>query len=271
MAKEFVFTRDDFKEIQKVVAASSGINLGDHKFEMVYGRIARRLRATGLRTVKDYLSLIENNNLENIQFINAITTNLTYFFRENHHFEFLRKTVIPELVSKHTNDKRVRIWSAGCSTGEEPYSIALTLDEFLRKYATWDTKILATDLDTQVLEKARVGLYNDERVQSLSGDVKKNLFEMTKNGFRVKDRHRKTIFFKQLNLMHSWPMKGKFDVIFCRNVLIYFERSVQQALIDKFRQVLQPKGLLILGHSESIGAQAQHFEPLGKTIFRRKV
>ena len=270
MAKEFVFTRDDFSQIQKVVASRSGINLGDHKFEMVYGRLARRLRATGLKTVKDYLSLIQNDTSENIEFINAITTNLTYFFRENHHFEYLKAKIVPELKSKHVMDKRVRIWSAGCSTGEEPYSIAYTLRDFFKQCSTWDIKILATDLDTQVLAKGKHAIYNDERVESLGAEVKKHLFEMSSSGFKVKQKYQQKIFFKQLNLMDTWPMKGKFDVIFCRNVLIYFDRLVQQKLIEKFRHKLHPDGFLILGHSESIGAQAGNFEAIGKTIFRRK-
>jgi len=270
MAKEFEFTRNDFKAVQKTVLHIAGINLSDHKFEMVYGRLARRLRATGFRAVSDYLSFIEEDHEEGIQFINAITTNLTYFFREKHHFEFIESKVIDELKVKHQNDKRVRLWSAGCSTGEEPYSLVFTLESFLKDRSSWDIKVLATDLDTEVLKKASIGAYSSDRIESIASEKRRSWFDIQNDHALVKDRFKQYIHFKQLNLMQSWPMKGRFDVIFCRNVLIYFDRQTQQKLIARFRQQLDLGGYLILGHSESIGQEGNYFTPIGKTIFRRK-
>ncbi|WP_144394489.1 CheR family methyltransferase [Pleionea sediminis] len=272
MTKEFSFTRNDFQQVRKIVGQTAGINLGEHKYEMVYGRLARRLRSTGIKKVSDYLAFMQDDPEENIQFINAITTNLTYFFRESHHFDFLSSTVIDSVVKTHSNDKRVRIWSAGCSTGEEPYSIAWSMRLFRKKYESWDFKILATDLDTAVLNTARQGIYGEERIQKLDKSIISKLFSSVGSGrYQVKSQFRKDIFYKKLNLMNSnWPMKGKFDVIFCRNVLIYFDRPTQQKLIEKFRQNLHQNGYLILGHSESIGSQLKNFQPIGRTIFQKR-
>ncbi|MEE4245113.1 MAG: protein-glutamate O-methyltransferase CheR [Kangiellaceae bacterium] len=269
MAKEFVFTKEDFAKIQRTVKDKVGINLGDHKFEMVYGRLARRLRVHKIKLVDDYLDLISDDKDEHIQFINAITTNLTYFFREGHHFEFLADKCLRDIKAKHLVDRRVRIWSAGCSTGEEPYSIAETLKEFHRNHKAWDYKILATDLDTKVLATARAGVYDQQRVDKVPASVVQSMFDRDGENYIVKDELKHQIAFKQLNLMSGWPMKGKFDVIFCRNVLIYFNRETQQELISRFHKQLYNGGYLILGHSESIGQQAANFEAIGRTIFQK--
>ncbi|NVJ49505.1 MAG: protein-glutamate O-methyltransferase [Gammaproteobacteria bacterium] len=269
MSKEFLFTREDFKQVQKIVFDNAGIKLSDHKFEMVYGRLARRLRATGIRSVNEYLDFAKQDEQETIQFTNALTTNLTYFFRESHHFEFIESKVVPQVIDSNKSTKKVRIWSAGCSSGEEPYSIAYSIRNLIKNQSSWDIKILATDLDTEVLKKAKNGIYISERIESMSADQRQSLFNKTPSGYCVKDDWRRYIFFKQLNLMNSWPMRGKFEVIFCRNVLIYFDRDTQQKLIGRFRELLAPNGYLILGHSESIGAQGSNFKALGKTIFQR--
>ncbi len=271
MPKEFVFTRADFDKVREIVLERAGIQLGNHKFDMVYGRLARRLRQVGLHAVKDYLVHIEKDTSESINFINAITTNLTYFFREKHHFEFIETTLFNELQTRHSIDKRVRIWSAGCSTGEEPYSLAMTLQAFVKTRKNWDVKILATDLDTNVLTEAKNGLYSTEKVQKLDPKLVKHFFESTPNPevMRVKDIVRSYIYFKQLNLMQSWPMNGLFDLIICRNVLIYFNKETQQKLIQRYYDKLHYGGYLMLGHSESLGAQAKHFKALGKTIFQK--
>ncbi|MCO7226116.1 protein-glutamate O-methyltransferase CheR [Pleionea sp. CnH1-48] len=269
VAKEFIFTKTDFDQVRSLIFNQAGINLAEHKFDMVYGRLARRLRELKLSTVKEYLQSLESAEDEMVNFINAITTNLTYFFREEHHFDYLKNTVIDELVAKHKHDQRIRVWSAGCSTGEEPYSISMTLSSLIAGRKNWDIKILATDLDTNVLDKARTGVYECEKVDKLPSSVISMGFNRGKQAdlYQVKSRIRSAIHFKHLNLMKPWPMKGAFDVIFCRNVLIYFNKETQQKLIRRFYDKLTPGGYLMLGHSESIGEMGAKFESKGKTIF----
>jgi chemotaxis protein methyltransferase CheR len=271
MAKEFTFTRNDFEHIRAIVSANTGISLGDNKFEMVYGRLARRLRALGLTKVSDYLTYIGQESDEYIQFINAVTTNLTYFFREGHHFDFIKNTVLSELEVKHRKDRRVRFWSAGCSSGEEPYSLAATVHPFVKKYSSWDVKILATDLDTQVLAKAKQGYYEQDRLDKLDEQKKKALFENTTAPFRIRQELKNIVYFKRLNLIESWPMKGMFDLIMCRNVLIYFNKETQAKLIQRFINQLHPGGYLILGHSESIPRQMNQLVSVGRTTYRKEV
>ncbi|HEC18644.1 MAG TPA: protein-glutamate O-methyltransferase CheR [Gammaproteobacteria bacterium] len=276
--REFRFTGADFRFIRDLVGERTGIVLSDNKRDLVYGRLSRRLRQLGLSRFRDYCDLLQDGNDEEmVNFVNAITTNLTSFFRENHHFEFLAKDLLPNLLQKKvaTNaPRRLRIWSAGCSTGEEPYSIAMVLKEVLGDDGNWDARILATDLDTRVLAKASSGIYEQERVEGLS---KPRLRRWVKKGsgknagmVRMSPELRELITFKQLNLMDEWPMKGPFDFIFCRNVVIYFNKPTQQQLFDRYADLLDEQGHIFLGHSETMFQKTDRYKLIGKTIYQKE-
>lgn len=268
--KEFAMTNEDFRYISQTVYKECGIVLNEQKKDMVYSRIARRIRSIKLKNFAEYIQYLnDNKELEFTEFINAITTNLTSFFREPHHFEFLEKTVIPEMLINHKVDKRVRIWSAGCSTGMEPYSIAMTL--FNRFPSSFDVKILATDLDTQVLATAKAGIYEAQNVTGIDEPKLAKFFQKdaAQNRYKIKDRINKMITFKQLNLLEGWPMKGTMDVIFCRNVVIYFDLKTKNQLFERYAQLLRPNGYLILGHSETMSRDINCFKPLGNTIYQK--
>jgi chemotaxis protein methyltransferase CheR len=272
-SREFPMSNQDFEFVRNMAREHTGIMLSDHKRDMVYSRLVRRIRALGLDSFRSYCKYLEDNlGSELTNFINSITTNLTSFFREPHHFEFLRNTAIPEIKKNHARDKRVRIWSAGCSTGEEPYSIAITLRE-AKFDRSWDVKLLATDLDTNVVQHASEGIYQFDRVTGIDQSLLDSYFDFDGDGrdkkALVKDKARELITFKQLNLLHDWPMKGKFDVIFCRNVIIYFSKDTQKVLFDRYANLLNDNGYMIIGHSESLHGVSKRFEPLGKTIYRK--
>ncbi len=273
--REFPMTDQDFETIKLLAKQRTGIELGEHKKEMIYSRIVRRIRALGMSDFRRYLQYLdESPEAELTNFINSITTNLTSFFRESHHFDFLESTVIPELIKKKKGSNRIRIWSAGCSTGEEPYSIAMTLHKGLNK-DRWNAKILATDLDTNVLAHGRAGVYSAERIGNMNPDLVKKYF--TGSGDRnasgetmeAKDSLKQLITFNSLNLLGDWPMKGKFDVIFCRNVVIYFSKDTQRELFDRYANILEPNGYLFIGHSESLHGVTKRFESVGRTIYRK--
>jgi chemotaxis protein methyltransferase CheR len=271
--REFTFTRHDFEFIRDMVGERTGIVLSDHKVDMVYGRLARRLRQLNLKSFKDYLvRLNQDDDQELVEFTNALTTNLTAFFREAHHFDFLINTAIPTL-GKQRADKRLRIWSAGCSTGEEPYTIAMSVHEALPLIRSWDVKILATDLDSNVVERAKAGIYDQERVNGIDKTRLTRWFRKGKGAHagkvKVDSALKDMITFKQLNLMQPWPMKGPFDIIFCRNVVIYFNKDTQRLLFNRYADLLANDGYLIVGHSESLHKVTDRFELIHKTIYRK--
>jgi chemotaxis protein methyltransferase CheR len=227
MAKEFEFTRKDFKQIRAIVLENTGICLSDIKQDMVYSRLAKRLRQLGLKRFRDYLDLLDESGSNEIgNFINSITTNLTSFFREKHHFDYLKETLLPQLMQLNAASRKIRIWSAGCSTGEEPYSIAITVKESIPDHLGWDVRILATDLDTNVIAKGNEGIYNLDRVTGIPSSILKRWFHKgrgEREGHVMVSRElRDMVLFKQLNLMDSWPVKPGVDIIFCRKVSIYF-------------------------------------------------
>ena len=272
--REFKFTDSDFAYICGLVADKTGIVLSEAKRTMVYSRLARRLRALKLKEFSSYVDRIKaGDEAELIEFTNALTTNLTSFFREQHHFDFLRKTVLPHLRQTKT-DKRIRIWSAGCSSGEEPYSIAMTVRDVFPSLSGWDIKILATDLDSNMVHRASEGIYTEERVEGLDAKhskkwVKKGTGEHV-GKIRISNQLRDMITFKQLNLMHDWPMRGSFDFMFCRNVVIYFNKDTQRELFDRYADIIASKGYLFIGHSESLHNVCDRFASLGQTIYQRK-
>lgn len=265
-------TNSEFEYFRDIVYNESGIKLSDKKIALMQSRIMRRLRSLQLSNYsmyKNYLS--DNYDDEIIHFINAVTTNKTDFFRENQHFEYLSDVVLPELSKKY---KTIKAWSAGCSTGEEPYSIAITLNEFAEKNKI-DVKILATDIDTAVLEHAYAGIYKYETVQNVKMDVLKKYFYRGRGDnegfFRIKDFLKKTITFKRLNFqMEKYPMKKKFNVIFCRNVIIYFDKETQKKLFEKFYNYLEDDGYLFIGHSENLTGVSDKFIHLGRTIYKKR-
>lgn len=271
--REFSFDDQDFDAICVLVKSLTGINLTPQKRELVYGRLAVRLRALGVRTFREYRLIVAEEPDEQIRMCNAITTNLTAFFREPHHFEHLRDQVLPA-HREQAGQRRLRIWSAGCSTGEEPYSIAMTLLETLPEVHTWNVRILATDLDSDVLNTAALGKYPAERVKGLSGARLRRFFNEQKDGaasvFVVRPEVRRLVTFKQLNLMQPLPMPGPLDVVFCRNTVIYFDKDTQRDLFARIAPLQRPGDLLYLGHSESLLSVSDDYESIGRTTYLRR-
>ncbi|WDE01902.1 protein-glutamate O-methyltransferase CheR [Thalassomonas actiniarum] len=269
--------QQEFSFICRYVHEHAGIVLSESKREMVYRRFSRIIRERRLSSFSDYCRLLQKNpEQEQNYFINAITTNLTSFFREQHHFDYLRQHELPALIRNGSHEKYMRIWSSACSTGEEPYSIAITLMQAMQGLLSqWDVKILATDIDSNVLAKAKQGIYAKDKLDDLSSEIKRQYFKQgtreNSGKVRVAQCLSKLITFKQLNLLHQWPMKGLFDVIFCRNVIIYFDKDTQQDLFARYYDYLKPGGLLILGHSENLGSFQSDFDNVGRTIFRKPV
>lgn len=272
--RDFDFTDNDFNKVRNLVKNHTGISLSDAKKDMVYSRLTRRLRKLGIKRFADYCKLVEGGDDEElIQFTNAITTNLTSFFREDHHFKYLENTLIPSIIKSNQDERKIRIWSAGCSTGEEPYSLAITLKESVPRPDTWDIKILATDLDSNVLTTASNGIYTSDRINGLSNSRKSRWFLKGKGEnsgtVRVRPELQEIISFKQLNLLNEWPHKGPFDFLFCRNVVIYFDKDTQKVLFDRYANILKPDAHLFIGHSESLFKVSDRFKLLGQTIYQK--
>lgn len=271
--REFEFTEKDFARIKKLVYDFAGIDLNESKKNLVYNRLSKRIRFLGLQSFKRYLDYVEEQGeSEFVNLINSITTNLTFFFRENHHFEYLANSVIPMLLQENQTSRKIRIWSAGCSTGEEPYSLAITLKETVP--AGWDAKVIATDLDTTVVETALRGVYPLERLKGVSEARKKRWFLKGKGAqdglVKVKGELRDIIDFGQINLMNEWPLKDKVDVIFCRNVVIYFDKPTQSKLFGRYADLLPEHGHLFIGHSESLYKVCDRFSLIGQTIYKKE-
>lgn len=271
--REFAFSDDDFRFLADMVMNKTGIFLSDIKKDMVYGRVARRLRALGLKKVSDYCNLLasEESDTEMMDFVNAVTTNLTKFFRENHHFEHLKEEVFRPMITNPPPGKRVRIWSAGCSSGMEPYSIAMTAYDSIPNIESWDFKILATDIDTNMLGKGSSGIYNETEIEGIPESYRKRFLVRKGNPdeYQVIDNLRNLISFKRLNFLDDWPVKGPFDVIFCRNVVIYFTKDTQKIIFNKFADVMKPDGWLCIGHSENLMKVTDRFKLMGRTIYRK--
>lgn len=271
--REFAFTGEDFRTIAAVLHGDAGIYLPDTKATLVYSRLAKRLRVLGLSSFKEYCALIQGQNGvdERQAMLAALTTNVTRFFREPHHFEDLRHKVMPVLAAKARSGGRVRLWSAGCSTGPEPYSMALTLLSVLPDAARHDIKILATDIDPNVVRTAREGVYSREALEAVPASDRKHLLRDTGAGpdmWRLSDEVMNLIAFRELNLVRPWPMSGKFDVIFCRNVVIYFDDATQEQVWKKFIDVMNPGARLYIGHSERVSGDGGRLVSDGLTAYR---
>jgi chemotaxis protein methyltransferase CheR len=253
----------DFEQISQIVYRYSGIRLTVGKEELVRSRLIKRLRALGVNSFTSYLRYIkEDRSAQELHtMIDALTTNKTSFFRENQHFEYMRTRILPELKKRST---RLRLWSAGCSSGEEPYSIAMLLQEEWPQTNPTDTRILATDISARILAKARAGEYEMESLKDVPSAYLAKYFSSARANsnrvYTVRDSIKRMIRFAQLNLMDEWPMKGPFEVIFCRNVMIYFDSATQAKLVRRFRDLLVPGGYLLVGHSESLVANSCGFK-----------
>ncbi|PDT88758.1 chemotaxis protein CheR [Bradyrhizobium sp. Y36] len=273
MQQEYAIDDGDFRKIVQLVMNTAGIVLSDRKRPFVQSRLGRRLRALGMTDFRQYCRLLEApaGEEERSHLINAITTNHTSFFREPHHFAYLANTILPKLASSEAGQsRRLRIWSAGCSTGEEPYTIAMTLREHASALRDWDVKILATDLDTNVVSHAAEGIYDTDRLESVPSSYRNRFVtELDEGRSRINDEVRSLISFAPLNLLQKWPMRGPFDVIFCRNVVIYFDKPTQRKLFDRYAEMLRPTGSLFIGHSESLLNVTDRFDLVGRTIYRR--
>ena len=272
--RDFIFTDNDFNNIRALVKSHTGISLSEAKKNMVYSRLSRRLRSLELKTFKEYCNIIESgDSSELVNFTNSITTNLTAFFRENHHFEFLKNTAIPEVIKKNSDTRKIKIWCCASSTGEEPYSIAMTVLESLPKNQTWDIKITATDLDTNVLKTAKEGIYSEERINGIDKKRIKKWFWKGKGKHEgmamVAPELKNLISFRQANLLEKWPDEGPFDIVFCRNVVIYFDKPTQRILFERIANSLRDDSYLLIGHSESLFKVSDRFKLIGNTIYKK--
>jgi chemotaxis protein methyltransferase CheR len=269
--EEFQLSDEEFHEIRRVVHRTTGIALADTKRHLVYGRLARRLRALDMTSFRDYLARIEDDKAELEEFCNAITTNLTFFFREGHHFQYLSNTLLPMLQKRNAASRRIRIWSAGCSTGEEPYSIAACVNETLGGLRDWDIKILATDLDSNVLAHGQEGVYHADRLDKVDKSRRDRWFSPLNGGaqWSAKEELRRLISFKRLNLMEAWPFKGPFDAIFCRNVVIYFDKPTQRVVFGRMAELQRSGDHLFIGHSESLFNVCERYDLIGQTTYRK--
>jgi chemotaxis protein methyltransferase CheR len=274
LLRKFSFGEEDFAALRELVKTHTGIHLTEQKRELVYGRLSRRLRALGLDSFRAYRQILERGDSDElVQLCNTITTNLTSFFREAHHFEYLREQVLRSRAAEAPGARRLRFWSAGCSSGEEPYSLAMTIYESLPEARRSDIRILATDLDTEVLARGERGIYDAERVRGLPAARLERFFREDGHGksvrYAVTQELRDLITFRELNLMRALPMRGPFDAIFCRNVIIYFDKDTQRELFARIAQLQRPGDLLFLGHSESLYHVSDAYTLVGKTIYRR--
>ncbi len=265
--REFSFSAADFERVRKLIYQHAGISLSPVKQDMVYSRLARRLRATGTNSFVEYLDLLEKGGADEWErFVNSLTTNLTSFFREPHHFP-----IFADHLKKLGNKRPIRVWCSAASTGEEPYSIAITVLETFGANAS-HVSITASDLDTNVLATAQKGVYPIERVEKLSPERLKRFFLKgtgSQEGYvAVRPELKKMIEFQRVNLLEpNWPVRGPLDVIFCRNVMIYFDKPTQYKILSRYAPMLQPDGLMFAGHSESFLHAADLFKSLGKTVY----
>jgi chemotaxis protein methyltransferase CheR len=272
---ELLFTDSDFERICCLLRTLAGISLHPVHKALVYSRLACRLRTLNLQDFQAYLELLEGpmGGREQDQFVNALTTNLTAFFREPHHFDFFCSTVMPEAMRAHAGDQRIRLWSAGCSTGEEPYTMAMLAAEGLDSAGQWDLNILATDLDSSALSVAQRGEYDRERLSGMDIERVMKWFEAVEGDrerlLRIRPRLRRLVTFKQLNLLRDRQPDSGFDAIFCRNVMIYFDRPSRQQLCERYADCLNAGGYLFVGQSESLNELSERFEPVARTIYRK--
>jgi chemotaxis protein methyltransferase CheR len=271
---DFTLSQRDFELIASIAKEQAGIVIRAHKMAMIRGRLLRRLRALHLRSVTEYCELLRGPDADRElpQLLNVLTTNHTAFFRERHHFDHMRSHALPEIYTRAgRGDGRVRIWCAASSTGEEPYTLAATVVAS-QPPRNLDVKILATDIDTDVLARAEAAEYSREVYERSPPDLKGQLQAeaLGQDMVRIGANLRKLLTFRQLNLVTPWPMKGPFDAVMCRNVMIYFDAPTKKSIVDRCVDILRPGGWLYLGHSESLSPPHPAFELIGRTVYRRR-
>lgn len=275
-AASFELTERDYINFRNFIYEKSGINLHNGKRELLKARLAKYLRHSDFRSFEDYYRFLvkhDEGGEECIHLLDSISTNLTYFFREPAHYDFLIETALPELAPlfKSRRQKRIDLWSAGCSSGEEPYSLGITLLEHFGREGECGLRILATDISTKMLKKASEGIYPAEKLEKIPYDVKRKYFMKGMNGwrgfYRVKPILRELVAFERLNLVEAFPSDYAFDVIFCRNVMIYFDKPTQEKIVDKFHRALRPKGYLFIGHAESLTGIHHAFRYIRPSVY----
>lgn len=278
LGNPFKLTDADFEQLRRFIFDHTGISLSDHKRALVYSRLARRLRFHKFTTYAEYFELLTRNDpqgLELVEMINAITTNKTSFFRENHHFTFLTEQLLPQLraAAQRGTPRTLRIWSAASSTGEEPYTIAMVVRDALPETEGWRIEISATDIDTSVLARAEQGVYGEDQIEGIPPALLHKYFLRGRGdnrGYVMAGPALKSIVkFQRLNLVGpQWPWRDSFDIVFCRNVLIYFNKETQRNLVKRMVSHIRPGGYLMLGHSEFLHGGGQPLEHLRKNIYR---
>ncbi|MGV8853638.1 MAG: CheR family methyltransferase [Devosia sp.] len=268
---EISLSEREFARIKDRVYQVAGISLSDAKRTLVISRLSKIVRGLALPSFDAYVDFLERGGSaqDGQEFVNALTTNLTRFYREDHHFDHLRKH-IEALIASKPRGSRLRIWSAGCSTGQEPYTIGMDLLSAFPELKRWDFKILATDIDTAVIEKAARGIYPESELNGLSRERIAPFGQPGDGTIRIPEAVRNLVSFKPLNLIGQWPMKGPFDAVFCRNVAIYFDKPTQGAVFGRFSDLMAPEGFLYIGHSENLGSGGDGFRLVGKTIYQSK-
>lgn len=269
---DYPITKQEYDRIRTLLYQESGISLGESKQSLVVSRLSKRLRELEINSFAGYYDYVtqDASGGEFTRMMDLLSTNKTDFFREPKHFDYLREQILPTLE----REKRIRIWSSACSTGEEPYTIAITLHEHVKNPASWDMGILASDISTRVLAHAAAGLYGEDRIATISPDIARRHFlkgrDKSAGLVKVKPHLSKLIKFRRLNLMsETFPIKSPLDLIFCRNVMIYFDRPTQERLIAKFHRYLKPGGHLFIGHSESLQWLQHNFVTVAPTIYRK--
>lgn len=271
----FELGRKDFNRIAVLLKDRAGISLHEHKQAMVRSRLSKRLRKLGLSSFKEYCDLLADRNTPEFElFINALTTNLTAFFREDHHFRLLKSEIMPKLLEHQRSGLQpIRIWSAGCSSGEEPYSIAIALAEFFGHSDDWNVEIMASDLDTHMLETAKRGAYRMDRVQDIGEARLRRWFLKGKGAnqgmVRVIPELRDRVNFFQLNLNEPWPLRGPINIIFCRNVLIYFEPECRENIFKQFALLQNRNDYFFIGHSETLNKYSDAYKMINTTAYQR--
>lgn len=264
-----------FNKFRSLIYQKTGINLSSEKKELLHARLGKRLRACKISSFEEYYDLIVHDpgSAEFTQFVNSISTNFTSFFRELGHFKLLEESLLPQLSVRAANRNPLQIWSAACSSGEEPYTLAMVLEEYFQRHRGNGFRIVATDISTRVLEQARNGVYPAERIEKVPEPLLRRYFQRgvgkSTGYFRVKSVIRERIAFQYFNLMERFPWQNEMDIIFCRNVMIYFDRQTQEQLVQKFYNALAGGGYLLIGHSESISSLSHHFRQLEATVFQK--
>lgn len=268
----------EFNELVKIIYDKTRIQMTSHKRALVTSRLSKRLRALKMDSFREYIDFVKNAKDEELtNFVNAVTTNKTDFFRENKHFEYMKSTFLPDWEKnfKAGKVKNLRIWSAACSTGEEPYTIQMTLHEYFgANYDKYDIKVLASDIDTNVLAHGRAGIYKEEAVEPIQDNILRKYFLKgtgDKEGlFRVKDILKKNLFFRQLNFKdEDFDIHTQFDLIFCRNVIVYFDKEFQKELFNKFHKYLKEDSLVFIGHSETLFGVSDKFKYVASNIYKK--